>query len=250
MSQIIIPESGILDPSRVIQPAETAVYDSVYKSSALQTDEKDIAGNQDPPGYQNGSPGGAGAEGNFIQYSSTDAKDTGTWTSLNNFLKVTESQAWKENGRNPNIIQCVAACNVITENDKTPPWCAGFVAYVLQQSGFNSIRSLSSQAYKKYGKPVDWRDWQDVRKNDIIIFKSKTGPGGHIGFVSSYNPKTGRVAVYGGNQRNDARISNFTVNGPTLYVTDVRRGWEIPKSADVSIINGNSTDVLVDPNTR
>lgn len=240
MSRIVIPTSPCTDPSRVPTRDETKVFDEQFRDAALAAVGTDVDGNQDPPGYAYGSPAGSATEGNFVQYSSTAInvdEGSGSYEDLDRVLREAQNLDWRENGRNQNVIAAVRACGFNTNNDRNPPWCAAFVSWALAQAGFNGLRSLSSQAYRIYGRPVDWRLWSDVRKNDIIVFKSRTRNGGHVGFVNGYNPKSGVVTVLGGNQSNNLKLSTYKINGSSLYVTDVRRAWDVPASADTPLFN-------------
>jgi len=233
MARIIIPTTPCVDPARLITEDELEVFIPQINAAALDAPGTDVNGVKDTGAYHTGSPAGSASEGNSVAYTNTiiESNGAGSLARLNTLLVEVERQDWAENGSNPRILEALAVAGYDRTNDRKTSWCAAFMSWALVQAGFEGLRTGSSQAYKSYGSPVDWRTWSNVRKNDIIVFKSRKGPGGHVGFVDRYIPSTNRVRVFGGNQADRVKYSNFSVNG-NLYVTDVRRITEISDIPD------------------
>jgi hypothetical protein len=116
----------------------------------------------------------------------------------------------------------------------TYAWCAAFVSWALYTAQIPVNPTMSSQAWYNWGSEVDWRDTGKIRKWDVVIFKSKTRSGGHIGFIQEIT-SNGVIKVLGGNQGNDAKVSNYRFNSNSQYVRSVKRNWSLPAEADVPI---------------
>lgn len=116
-------------------------------------------------------------------------------------------------------------------------WSALYVNYVLYQSGIAALRTQSALDYATYGQEVDWRNWENVRKYDIVVFKFKEHSGGHVGFITEFDPATNRVKVVGGNQLNRAKESLYLVENANMYILTVRRSWPDP-GKEFGIIQG------------
>ena len=213
---------------------EYQAYVPQYESLRLSDADGDIRNNTDAGYGYYGAPGGAGNEGTYVQYNVPEGGE-GQFIDLENKLNAALKQNWKENGSNPFILDAYKVCGLVRNNDKLP-WCSAFMSYILYYSGFSSLKSLSSQAYRSYGQEVDWRTWKNVRRNDIVVFRSRTRNGGHVGFARGYDPATNRVEVLGGNQRDTVKLSRITVRG-NLYVTNIRRGWQVPEKFDVPLFS-------------
>ena len=244
MCQVVIPVSPVVNPSITITDTDTTAFAQGLRATR-NTGEGfgDIAGVADPASGFYGAPGGAGNQGNFVQYTEPDQvlPQGEGFTAINSVLEQNLRQDWTEKGTpgNPNILSCYEVCNQSFKGDSTP-WCAGYVSYVLNAAGLQSLRTLSSQGYKKYGSEIDWRTWENVRANDIVILTNINDPRrGHVGFFRGYNPKTRRVQMLGGNQSDKVKLSNFLVRGKSLHVTSVKRNWTVPEKFDFPIVDEN-----------
>lgn len=233
MSRIVVPISPCLDPSRIISLEEYQAYVPQYDSLRLEGVDADLRNNNDAGYGYYGAPGGAGNEGTYVQYN-IPPEGGGTFMDLESRLNATLKQNWRENGSNPLILETYRICGLERRTDSLS-WCAAFMSYILYNSGFSSLKSTSSQAYRSYGREIDWRSWQNVRRNDIIVFRNKSSNGGHVGFFRGYNPSTNRVRVLGGNQGDTVKLSNFRTRGD-LFVVNVKRNWEIPPEFDKPVI--------------
>lgn len=244
MCQIVIPTSRVQSPTRPVSESE---QNSIYSDQ--------LNANKFPDGYERGlrdgdigvgyygSSGGPGNSGNFIKYNQptkTPPKDT-LYGSLDFVLRQALSQDWSERGSpaNPLIRQTYLLCGRDYNRDGQAiqyAWCAAFVSFMLDESGIENPRTMGSQEYARYGRPVNWRNIENIRKNDIVVFKSKTRSGGHVGFVQSIDPKTRRVACLGGNQSNNVNITNYGFNSNSQYILEIRRNWDIPKEFDLPLV--------------
>jgi len=175
---------------------------------------------------------------------------------LDAILKNVLTQDWKEKGQpgNPRILQCYEVTGHSYTRDGNAmdyAWCSAFVSWVLDTAGLPSKKTMGSQMWYDYGSEVaGWRggDYSQLRKNDIVIFKSKERSGGHIGFLQEVL-NDGKLKVLGGNQGNDAKVSVYYWDDATRgkppnkgqYVRSVKRNWALPSEADVRIDGGTDT---------
>ena len=158
----------------------------------------------------------------------TDDKYITLSRNLDTALSQAKSGGWKETGSNANIIASYKAVGQNLSTDTTP-WCAAFAGAVLKSSGIESLRTLSSLAYKGFGTSVPVSDPTQWRLNDIIVF-SRAG-GGHIGFFRGFNKANNSVLVLGGNQSDNLTEVGFKITDkfPVVYVG---RKWDLPSSYD------------------
>jgi hypothetical protein len=107
---------------------------------------------------------------------------------------------------------------------------------------------MSSQGWDRWGGEVDWRGkYENIRKWDVVVFKSKTRSGGHIGFIQEIT-ENGLIKCLGGNQSDNAKVTNYPFNSNSQYVRSIRRNWALPPEADVPI-NGTAAAVAQDDST-
>lgn len=94
------------------------------------------------------------------------------------------------------------------------PWCAGFVNYVLETTGFRSTGSYTAASYSNYGKKVS-----TPIKGDIVLVRRKGGSGRHVGFFHSFTTEEGvkYVVVLGGNQDGSVSLKKYPVRAVTGY---------------------------------
>lgn len=142
-------------------------------------------------------------------------------------LAEAKAGKWKENGSNPSIIACYKSQGFNLKDDSTP-WCAAFAGAALKASGVQSLKTLSSLAYKGFGTVVPLADKTKWRLNDIVVF-SRQG-GGHIGFFRGYNPSNGSVLIAGGNQADNLNEVGFRAGG--MPIVSVTRAWSVPARYD------------------
>lgn len=131
------------------------------------------------------------------------------------------SSAWKENGRNPNIIALWTELGMRGQTvGDTTAWCAIFVGACLKRSGNKYIKTASSQGYKNYGITVPL---SNIQKGDIVLFyrDGASSGKGHIGFYTGVKTAT-TITVLGGNQGQTLKTSTYKISDPA-------KGWGITK---------------------
>jgi len=234
-------------------------YSSIKNmTTGAQGIPSDLTGSTDPGfGFTN-SVGGTNSTGTFFGYGGAqvpaDSKNTASTTStgttgdttaykrLDDVLTRTISQDWRaKNSKpgNPLILEAYAISGRNYDRDGTSgeyAWSAAYVNWVLNKSGLEYMKVMSPAAYAGYGSPVDFGTFKKVRKNDLIIMTSVHGIG-HIGFVRAYDPKTNLVTVLGGNQSGMVKLTKIELSrsNPNLYISHIRRNWEIPSDKDVPL---------------
>lgn len=232
MGQIVIPSSPAINPG------------NDFNTEAL--DGTAVRYGDDLPQLEGDVPGGPGAayDGATIQYTNPGPLPVGPgYDRLNAVLTNAAAQAangeWRERGNpgNPRILECTRVAGGVQDGaDQSRDhhmWCAAFVSWALDTAGIQAIKSMSSQAWRSYGSEVDWRDLTKIRKWDVIVFKSKTRNGGHVGFVAGV--KDGKIQTLGGNQSDNLTVSDYSIDGRSLYVINVRRNWTVPEEFDVPL---------------
>lgn len=86
-------------------------------------------------------------------------------------------------------------------------WCAAFVNAILGQKGATGSGSLAASSFLTYGKD----DLHSPQQGDVVVVKNGKG-GDHVGFLQSYDNKTGSVEVLGGNTSNKVTTGKFAAN--------------------------------------
>lgn len=232
MGQIVIPSSPSINPGNDFNTEALNGTATRYGDDLPQL-EGDVAGGA-----------GAAYDGATIQYTNPGPLPEGPGYErldavLNNVIQQAAAGEWRETGRpgNPRIIECYKVAGGVLDGADSRAdhhmWCAAFVSWALDTAGITAIKSMSSQAWKQYGSEVDWRDLTKLRKWDVIVFKSKTRAGGHVGFVIGV--KNGKIQTLGGNQSDNVTVSDYSIDGRSLYVINVKRNWTIPEEFDVPL---------------
>lgn len=120
----------------------------------------------------------------------------------------------------------------------TNAWCAAFINDVLTQGGFETLdfgkdnyNLIRAKEYERIGTGVGGID--QAQPGDIVVVKSNTGRGYHVGFYSGN--KDGTYNMLGGNQDNKVSVREFSKDS----ITAVRRidGVEQMKEATLARIN-------------
>lgn len=222
------------EPNRIeLSDAQwAAIQDSAQKS------------NQDPPELK--GVGEVPQEGDASTVSDVEETDDIYITLCRNLDKtLVEAKAgsWKETGSNSKILDSYKACGFNIASDQVP-WCAAYAGAIMKASGIKSLKTLSSLAYKGFGKSVDIKKPETWRLNDIIIFSRKGG--GHIGFFRGYNKNTGAIFVLGGNQSDNVTEAGFQTGTGQMEVVYVGRAWDIPTEYDRTVYyTGSGSTVKV-----
>ena len=240
MCQILIPQSPVVNP--------TLIQDNEGWNDLLESNRYnylDLEGD-----YPRAGPGAQSYSGNNgtnlppldPNITPGPIPDNPGWERLDAVLTNVLTQDWRERGNpgNPRILECYKVCNNNYTQDSsamTYAWCAAFVSWALYTAGIplgNGTPTMSSQGWDRWGGEVDWRDTKNIRKWDVVVFKSKTRSGGHIGYIQEIT-SNGVIKVLGGNQGNNAKVSNYQFNSNSQYVRSVKRNWSLPPEFDVPI---------------
>jgi hypothetical protein len=218
----------------------------------------DIAGNSDIGFGSTQSAGGAGNSGNFLKYSLTANPDPSVssaglepgFESINLVLKNALNQNWQTRNSEPGNPLIIEAYRISGREYKKDgrtgeySWHAAFVNWALSKAGIQPLQTMSAFPYARYGTAVEFTNPRNLRKNDIIIFKSIVGLA-HIGFVQDYDPQTRTIGIIGGNQAGRVKLTRFpfSTSNPQLYITNVRRRWTVPAEFDTPLfVDGGVRD--------
>lgn len=106
----------------------------------------------------------------------------------------------QSSGSNPRIVEYHSVTSLEATDDGVP-WCASFVSWCLERSGYKSTRSARAKSYLDYGvkleKPV---------KGCVVVF-SRGRDSGHVAF---YDSDAGMmIRVLGGNQSDKVCYSSY-----------------------------------------
>ena len=244
MCQIVIPASRVRSPTRVVTDSTGTQYSDQLNSNRFPNDYGEPSLRDGDQGFGHyGAAGGTGESGNFAQLQepiNPPPRDT-LWGSLDYVLTEAQKRNWKEQGSpaNPNIKAAYQVCGLDYNQDGSAiqyAWCAAFISWALETAGISNLRSMSSQAYNSYGQPVQWRNYVNIRKWDIVVFKSKTRGGGHVGFIKSIDPNNQKLEVLGGNQSNTLKVSTYRFESRSQYIKEIRRNWDIPAEYDLPLV--------------
>lgn len=215
---------------------------------------KDLVGNTDLGYGSTQAAGGGENSGNILRFApsanpdpvlSTSGLQPG-YESLDAVLKKTLSQDWKTRNAEPGNPLIIEAYQISGRNYKKDgrtgeySWHTAFVNWALSKAGMTPLQTMSAFAYEKYGTKVDFHNPINLRKHDIVVFKSVVGLA-HIGFIQSYDPQTRTIGVLGGNQGGTVKITkfNYTKSDPTMYIAQVRRNWSIPNNFNTPLFTVN-----------
>jgi hypothetical protein len=242
--------------------ATAAVFANSFKSSEIlaasdQQINQDLqrqglgalTNNVDPGFGFNASSGNSDlSTHNMTTYGATNQSPGGedVYTRLDSVVSGALKQDWKTTNSspgNPLIIRAYALSGRNYDRDgfsNEYNWNTSFVNWVFSECGIESIKNMSPQSYNGFGNPVDFGSFINVRKNDIIIFRSGSNIGS-IGFVRGFDKTTNRIKVLGGNFSGTVKEIQIPFNkkDPTLRVTHIRRNWKIPKEFDVPFFTVN-----------
>lgn len=106
---------------------------------------------------------------------------------------------------NPLILRFFLATRDKPAGDTTA-WCAAFMNFCLQRTGFPRTQSAGSQSFIGWGKPVwsksDGRMPTAAKEGDIVVFRHRSDPAhGHVAFFKKIDAQyANRIDVLGGNQ--------------------------------------------------
>ena len=240
MCQILIPASPVVNPTQI---QDNAAWNDLLESGRYNY--LDLEG--DYPRVGPGAQSYSGSNGTNLppldpNITPGPIPDNPGYERLDAVLNNVLTQDWRERGNpgNPRILECYKVCGNDYTRDSSAmayAWCAAFVSWALYTAGIplgNGTPTMSSQGWDRWGGEVDWRDTKNIRKWDVVVFKSKTRSGGHIGFIQEIT-SNGVIKVLGGNQGNNAKVSNYRFESNSQYVRSIKRNWSLPPEFDVPI---------------
>lgn len=244
-----IPANPVPSPSRATNPTELSRYllpTPSYASNPVTgtgpaggppIDDLNGVGDYDPR---------IGGNVNPVQQPQNPPPADTQYGSIASVIEGSLRQNWAERGRPPNplIAEAFAIAgggDISVDGPKTNPWCAAYATWVLWKAGleFNNP-GIGSQSYLRYGRTVNWRNYVDIRRYDLVIFTRKENSNrGHAAYVQRIDPSKNHIYVYGGNQSNNVKISRFNIynnSNSGLYVNQIRRNWDIPTEFDQPLV--------------
>ena len=98
------------------------------------------------------------------------------------------------------------------------PWCAAWMNMVLDESGLPTTGSLMARSFLAWGRPVAG----DPKIGDVVVMRrGRNRDNGHVGFFYAFVDVNGAkmVAVLGGNQGKEVRISYYPITKVIAYRT-------------------------------
>ncbi len=256
MCQIVIPASEVGSPARALEPTE---IDRYFLPASTST-----------PGFQPGAPDDLSGVGDFnpsvggavtpVQPPANPAPAGTAYASIQTVLEGNLQLDWTEKGTPPNPLIAeawgVAGGGTMPNDGSNYPWCGGFATWVLWKAGQeHNVPGVGSQSYLRYGRSIDWRDFTKIRKYDLCVMtRRENSSKGHICFVHSIDPANNKIKVFGGNQANNYKLSNFAIFRPAgqsgLYVNQIRRNWDIPADFDLPLVEVQNNQPAQPQNTN
>lgn len=132
---------------------------------------------------------------------------------------------------NPKILDFYKAANAGWVKEDETAWCAAFMAYCLEESGYTSTNKLNARSYLTWGKET-----KTPKLGDIVVFwrGSKDGWEGHIGFYINENET--HIRTLGGNQSDMVNISEYP-KSQLLGFREVERKKELDVDKVLNILS-------------
>jgi hypothetical protein len=97
------------------------------------------------------------------------------------------------------------------------PWCAAWANMVLADVGMQTTGSLMARSFLAWGKQTNNPSVGDV----VVMRRGRNRMAGHVGFFYGYVENNGvkQIAVLGGNQGKQVRISYYPISKVIAYRT-------------------------------
>jgi uncharacterized protein (TIGR02594 family) len=112
----------------------------------------------------------------------------------------------------------LSQANGTTVDPARIPWCAAWMNMVLDQSGLPTTGSLMARSFLAWGKPVAG----EPKVGDVVVMRrGRNRNQGHVGFFYAFVDVNGvrMVAVLGGNQGKEVRVSYYPITKVIAYRT-------------------------------
>lgn len=111
---------------------------------------------------------------------------------------------YKGSRHNSKVLGYWKAAFLPFKDDETP-WCAGFVAAMLEECGIKSPRSGMARSFTRWGKKIS----KPIPGSIVVFWRGKRdGASGHVGFVTGVD-QSGRILCLGGNQSDAVNVKPF-----------------------------------------
>jgi uncharacterized protein (TIGR02594 family) len=148
------------------------------------------------------------------------AKTSGMLQSKNvGYLAKAESMIGLDARKDRKILkEKLSEANGQTVDPARIPWCAAWANMVLSQSGMETTGSLMARSFLAWGKAVKG----DPSIGDVVVMRrGRNRNAGHVGFFYAFVDLNGSkmVAVLGGNQGKEVRISYYPISKVIAYRT-------------------------------
>lgn len=115
---------------------------------------------------------------------------------------------------NPRILEYHRETSLKAGNDETA-WCSSYVNWVMKKAGYAYTKSAAALSWQNYGLRL-----RHPCYGAIVVYDHGGGKG-HVGFVVGYSKdQEGKfyLAVLGGNQSNQVKVSLFKAGTACAYV--------------------------------
>ena len=148
------------------------------------------------------------------------AKSTGMFQSkTTGYLAKAESMIGLDARKDRKVLkEKLSEANGQTVDPAYIPWCAAWANMVLSQSGMETTGSLMARSFLAWGKAVKG----EPNIGDVVVMRrGRNRSSGHVGFFYSFVEHNGQkmVAVLGGNQGKEVRISYYPISKVIAYRT-------------------------------
>jgi uncharacterized protein (TIGR02594 family) len=113
--------------------------------------------------------------------------------------------------------QKLSEANGQTVDPARIPWCAAWANMVLSEAGMETTGSLMARSFLAWGKATKAPSIGDV----VVMRRGRNRNNGHVGFFYAFVDINGAkmIAVLGGNQGKEVRISYYPISKVIAYRT-------------------------------
>jgi len=147
------------------------------------------------------------------------SRKSGMWESNNTgLLAKAESMIGLDSRKDRKILkEKLSEANGQTVDPARIPWCAAWANMVLSQAGMETTGSLMARSFLSWGKATKAPNIGDV----VVMRRGRNRNMGHVGFFYAFVDVNGSkmVAVLGGNQGKEVRISYYPITKVIAYRT-------------------------------
>ncbi len=122
-------------------------------------------------------------------------------------IGIAEISGLKNNNR---IVEYHSVTTLKATDDETP-WCASFVSWCLERSGYKSTKSASARSYMTYGLTLQ----KPVYGCIVVLKRGLSQTSGHVGFFIGELER--HYVILGGNQSNSVSVETFLKHNLLCY---------------------------------